>query len=141
MPENQSREQLEIERMNAIRSIMVGNIWGLALALKRARCNKAFRRFRTALAESGAIDHDNQLWLDSFAANPEAGRYQLMRTALALVASDIGESTEIRRKLRQLTLEIRTNLYFCCWPRFDDIRPHELSSIEQLSEYICQRLT
>ena len=137
MPTHEEREQ---ERMNAVRSSMVRIIWGFSLALKQARCNKAFRRFRTALAETGAIDRDNQLWLDSFAIDGN-DRYHLMRTALSLVVADVGETTEVRKKIGQLARDIREYFYYFGYPRFDDIRPEEFRGLEGLLEEICERLS
>ena len=137
MPTHEEREQ---ERMNAVRTSMVRIVWGFSLALKQARCNKAFRRFRTALADTGAIDHENQLWLDSFAEDGN-DRYHLMRTALVLVVADVGETTEVRKKIGQAALAIREYFYYFGYPRFDDIRPEELLGLENQIEEICRMVS
>lgn len=43
---------------------MAMHLFGLALSLKRARCYKAFRLFRAALANADAFENTSSNWID-----------------------------------------------------------------------------
>lgn len=80
-----ANEEYERRRVKELCDHMAMHLFGFALALKRARCMKAFRSFRTALANADAFDCPDSTWI----VYPETNR--VIREELTNLPSRLGK--------------------------------------------------
>ncbi len=133
IPEN---ERIDYFIDNFINPIL-GHLLGLGLALKKDKCYKAFRNYRTVLARSGALT--NPLWFH----NPndvQLVREYLennLRADLACSPKDV-EKTTIRISIGNYGLSLARNLYELSWRTVDGdyiARYTEYQMIQELDSY------
>lgn len=103
-------EAYERRRVLQLCDQMAMHLYGFALALKYARCNKAFRRFRTALATADAFDTPDSRWV----IYPET--YRIIREEFAALPQVLGRdkrrNPDRRARVMNYAFSIRQLWYY-----------------------------
>lgn len=93
---------------------MLGHLFGLGLALKKNRCYKAFRNYRTILARSGALT--NSFWFEKPESVHMVREYLERGLQVDLVCSPKHfAKTTIRSSIRNYARVLAEKLYEFVW--------------------------
>lgn len=98
-------EEYERRRVKVLCDHMSEHLFAVALALKRARCMKAFRSFRTALSNADAFDCPDSSWI----VYPETNRVikeELVKLP-KLLGKDKRRNPDERRRILYYSHSIR----------------------------------